>query len=376
MQRKQTAKICQICGKEFYSSSPHAKFCSLYHKTNCCECGAEIEYHYSKRDMKDKMKCKKCSQKQRMETQKANNGGRLGFNKMREKTCEICGEPYMTSSSYRKYCDKCKTLVATTTCELCGKEFEYRVTKYKPGTCEECRPQMRSLAVLRKYGVKNAMQLDEVKERSQATQRARYSGKLGFNTEKQRQTMIKLYGVDHCWKIPEVREKCLKAKANSNYGSHISTFNESFHERLKNEGIKSCYEYYLHPYSYDLKIDEKNILVEINPTISHNCYWDPWRHKGISPDYHYKKTKYAREHGFICINVWSWSDEDEVIELIKNIDEYDISQTDSSSLFWSDKNGSGVVRDSSIIDRDEMISKGWYPVYDDGQIIRRKEASL
>ena len=74
------------------------------------------------------------------------------------------------------------------------------------------------------------------------------------------------------------------------------------------------FEYQLGRYSYDLKKD--NILIEVDPTYTHNCLNGTWY--GSVPktkEYHRDKTLYAMDNGFECIHIFDWDD----IDKIKNI---------------------------------------------------------
>lgn len=77
---------------------------------------------------------------------------------------------------------------------------------------------------------------------------------------------------------------------------------KGFSELLSNAGIKHEREFHINGYSYDFKIE--NILVEINPTITHNSLVNVFGGKPLSQDYHKSKTLAAQKAGYRCVHVW------------------------------------------------------------------------
>ena len=79
-------------------------------------------------------------------------------------------------------------------------------------------------------------------------------------------------------------------------------------------------EFPINQYSYDLK--KNNILIEINPTYSHNSSIVPWfgNKKGhiLNTLYHQQKTKTAIEAGYSCIHVWDWDDPQKIKMLLQD----------------------------------------------------------
>ena len=82
-------------------------------------------------------------------------------------------------------------------------------------------------------------------------------------------------------------------------------------------------------YSYDLSYDidgTHKLLVEINPTVSHNStlgfrYATKLSDKNepLDAQYHYNKTKLALDVGYRCITVFDWDSQEDVINLIADI---------------------------------------------------------
>ena len=64
-------------------------------------------------------------------------------------------------------------------------------------------------------------------------------------------------------------------------------------------------------YIYDFKIG--NILVEINPSATHNVTWSPYGTQKKDKSYHLHKTLNAEQDGYRVIHVWDWDNKDLII---------------------------------------------------------------
>ena len=128
----------------------------------------------------------------------------------------------------------------------------------------------------------------------------------------------------------------------------------------KNE-IKNKYKHY----QYDFKIG--NLLIEINPSVTHNI--TRGIRNGQAPvkdkDYHKRKSIFAAKHGYICICVWDWIDRYDIIEKIKSnyYDNYSIKFIDPRKYIYDLKKGKVVNKESD----DTLV------IYDDGVSYIRKQ---
>jgi hypothetical protein len=100
-----------------------------------------------------------------------------------------------------------------------------------------------------------------------------------------------------------------------------STIENEFKKLLDENQIKYEQHFYLYVgndnrkcYYYDFKVG--NILIELNPTATHNVTWNPYNVQ-INIDYHYLKTKFANDSGYRCINIWDWDSIEILIKLLK-----------------------------------------------------------
>ena len=115
--------------------------------------------------------------------------------------------------------------------------------------------------------------------------------------------LLKYHVPYHC-----MTEECRKASSNN------SKPNEIFSNLLKGSNILFEREFSLDKYSYDFKIGE--ILVEINPSVTHNSTWSPFKHRPPqTKNYHYLKTKISNDKGYRCIHVWDWDNLDKIVNI-------------------------------------------------------------
>lgn len=145
---------------------------------------------------------------------------------------------------------------------------------------------------LRRYGVKRAIDVPEFRE-------------------KMINTMIDRYGVPYYVQLPEA----------SNNTGKISKVNLKFANKLDELNIPYEMEFSISTKSYDFHILDTNILIEIDPTYTHNIIGNHWNKNGLPKDYHLTKSNLAKENGYRCIHVFDWDDIDKILNLIRPINE-------------------------------------------------------
>ena len=134
----------------------------------------------------------------------------------------------------------------------------------------------------------------------------RFSSGQYTNLEHTEETCMEKYGVPY---------PCMRKEARLN-GTSDSTDNKFFEQLLINNNIKYEREFPIGKFSYDFKVD--NVLIEIDPTATHNSTWRPFHDTGLDKNYHLNKTNVAKEHGFRCIHIFDWDDKQKIINLLKN----------------------------------------------------------
>jgi hypothetical protein len=130
--------------------------------------------------------------------------------------------------------------------------------------------------------------------------------------EKIKQTNIERYGVPYAC----MREECRRA----NKGA-ISKINKKFSQKLDNNNVSNELEFNLKNFSYDIRLIDSNVLIEINPTYTHNTTFGTefrgHRKPALTKEYHYKKTLEAKKNGYRCIHIFDWDNENKIINMLK-----------------------------------------------------------
>lgn len=181
-------------------------------------------------------------------------------------------------------------------------------------------------------GVDYPMQSKEVMDKSMVTSLQKYGTEYPNQSEivKQhiRESNIEKYGVEHPAQSDMVKRQTIitnRERYGVDYTCLIyqgklvgddSTYNRSFAKLLDNSKISYEREFLLQKYSYDFKVG--NVLIEINPTATHNTHFSPYGKCRIGKTYHKDKSKLAKDNGYHVIHVFDWDDTDKVVRLLKS----------------------------------------------------------
>jgi hypothetical protein len=126
-------------------------------------------------------------------------------------------------------------------CDECGKEVSKEVKRFKKFYKEHqkclCRKHQMEFIHMMKYGVKNCMMNENIQKKAQQTQRKNNNGRLAFNTDKQKHTMIERYGVEYSGQSKELLEKAQKTNLNK-YGNICSLGNEKINKKAEQTKLK------------------------------------------------------------------------------------------------------------------------------------------
>lgn len=287
-------------------------YCNELKTENCLHCKKEFSY-----------KCRKSSGVKQYCERKCY----LADKNTPRKKCVICGGPAID-----KYCKE----VFTKKCPVCNKDMEYKHSNSMPTFCS----------------VKCAGQDESIKEKRNRTQIEKY-GALGFNTQKQKDTMIERYGYETPAKNDKVKEKIRNTQYKRNEGKFafntkkqketmrkrsapnrnkvISKLNLSFKLGLeKRFNVNVELEKRVGRFVYDLYIPNFNLLIDLNPTISHNitktylcslnsCSESCSKHKLIPRNYHNERMLSAKIGNFEYIQVFEYVSYLKILELIEEV---------------------------------------------------------
>lgn len=165
---------------------------------------------------------------------------------------------------------------------------------------------------IEKYGVDNFAKSPLFVERLEKTCMERYGTKNPMQVPEVKQTLS-----DNCYEKFGVAWPCMRKEARCRGNGGNSGPNLAFYNELKSVLDESRIEreFAIDSYSYDFKIG--NILIEIDPSSTHNSTWGVYGEKDKKPkEYHKKKSELAQQHGYRCIHVWDWDSFSSIIKLL------------------------------------------------------------
>lgn len=168
--------------------------------------------------------------------------------------CENCfcdfEKPQLQKTCSRKCSDdlKKKNNREIRNCIMCNHVFEVKKTTKKIMCSDVCRQEYDKIpknranrikngenAVIKKYGVKSTLQLNDVKDKIKITKLQKYGNENYVNYEKSKETNLKKYGVEHSLQHIEIREKGKNTRkekyGDENYNNRdkaVETMNELY----------------------------------------------------------------------------------------------------------------------------------------------------
>lgn len=451
-------KICVLCGKEFTTTYSKRSYCYDVHYKKCEVCGKEFPILASH----IKQKCcsptcanilgKKNREKKCMEKYGVTNAGWTDTSQQKiKKSCiERYGKNYFFQTEEFKQSSQ-KTMLqrygvtnpqqsesirakTKATCVqkygdmIFGSDSPIRAQidakgqelygKGGYGNSPQANEKRRQTNI-KKFGVPYCMQNKQVQEKAKQTNIERYGVPYPGQSEeakaKMRATNLERWGNEYAIKSEEVKQ-IMKTHMLEKYGvpwpcmlpqcvkgsSRLSIVHQNFCSILEKRGIEYEIEFPLEDKQYGVKID--NILIEIDPTISHSTQ-PTWWFREATPQYHLDKTLLANSHDYQCMHVFDWDDYEEVVDIVQYELTHGVIQ---AALKYSSKEGGLLKVDRSkfqistfskieeIIPPQENWSKddkvkhipkddadiqslkdrGWRPVYDCGYEILKNYQSL
>lgn len=156
---------------------------------------------------------------------------------------------------------------------------------------------------IEKHGSEEAYK-NHLAEAVRSTVEERYGDAHYYNREAARKTYMERYGVPAACMLPQARMH-----------GNDSEPNRKFALLLDKAGIVYDREFPIGGYSYDFKVG--NVLIEINPWVTHNSTFSPFGREPVAKDYHMNKSRCASEHGYRCIHVWDWDSPEAIVGLLQ-----------------------------------------------------------
>ena len=349
------SKICIVCGKEFVPDHHNQKICKREHFHPCPVCGKPVKttnfYH---------LNCcsTECTIKKRKMTNLEVYGceGSAGNAQVQAKMKATCKKnhgvewPAQSKKIHQKQLDAylshygkvenpegCRELQSRreqTSLDHFGYRSNFQLPEFKDQAAKTLQER---------YGVTNAtncMHIPEIKQKVQETNMKRY-GHVNYaqseeGSERIKHTNNEKYGCDYTFQAEEVRDKirhtnmerygvpwyCMTDHCKEASGKIVSKMNKEFSDKLTYEGVENSTEFRIRTYSFDICIESKKLLIELDPTFTHTSLVNMFdkSSKGLDENYHIRKSEIAEEAGYRCIHVFDWDDWNKVIMLLSSKD--------------------------------------------------------
>lgn len=341
-------KICAFCNKEFEAKDKRFKYCSTECKEKanagiCIICGKPTQNH----NKTCSAKCKSVLQaqinsdpervKQTTEKIKRTKQERYGdpnYNNI-EKTrrtnlqkygCEIYmhskeGTEKVKSTMLKRYGVE-HALQSPDLLKKMEKTVEKNGISYRFHTPE------RNAVMISKYGTTVPYKNEDIKRKGIQKLIERYGvsspTKLDWVQEKSKKSCLQKYGVEYSFQSDNNKRKS-ELTCQKKYGMSMA---DLIHKRVKKSKINLEFaefleipecdmEFSLDGKFFDLKKD--NILIEIDPTVSHNSDKNIFTKGGktLDKNYHLNKSKIATNNGYRCIHVFDRDNPEKIKMLIQ-----------------------------------------------------------
>ena len=326
-------KICEVCGKEFEITKSHIQSSSI---PKCCsrECSNKLKILNSRKTIKEKYGVEYISQSPEfrgeinakikaksshiIESRKKTMLDRYGVeypiqNKaIRDKINRTNLEKYGVTNVANN--DDIRKKISNslkdplTQAKRIATSLEKYGTQY-PSQSEAIKDKTAKTN-LEKYGVKYSIQYPTIHNKAKYNQMIVRRGNPGIakrTSESTHLTCKTKYGVDWPCQLPQCKQA-------SNGKSKI---NNEFYRLLALHNINYVQEFPIGKYSYDALLPDKKILIEINPTYTHNVIGNHWG-SGLDKFYHRDKTNLGIDNGYRVIHIWQWDDIDRILTMIQN----------------------------------------------------------
>lgn len=339
---------CVYCNKEFEAKDKRFKYCSIACKEKanagiCVICGQPTKNH--RKTCSDKCKkqlesqiqndperVKKAIEKiKRTKQERYGNANYNNIEKTRKTNLQKYGcETYMHS---KEGTEKVKsTMLKRYGVEhaLQSPEFLEKMNKAieKTGISFRFHTPEWNANMIAKYGTTVPYKNDDIKNKGIQTLIERYGVsspiKLDWVKEKSKKSCLEKYGVEYSFQSENNKIKS-ELTCQQKYGMSL---NELIHKRVKKSkinlrfaeflGIPECdMEFLLGGKFFDLKKD--NIVIEIDPTVTHNSDKNILIKNGktLDKNYHLNKSKIASANGYRCIHVFDWDNPEKIKMLVE-----------------------------------------------------------
>lgn len=305
--KSRLTRVCKECGKPFHPIQASQIYCPGPHVSTCKVCGNSFEY-----TVRPSEKPETCSSECRKQLQADTVFKRYGVDNVSKlqlikdkisaanRSEEVKAKREYTSLQHWGVTNPAKSV------EISKKLSEIM-------SSEEYLSKRRATC-LKKYGVESPMQSAEVKAKLNTTNQLRYGVDWATQSEQWKQskiaTNIQKYGVPHY---------CMTEDCKNKQGHIISEHNKHISSLLDDHSILNELEFALCGKSYDIHLLNTNILIEVDPTYTHNSVGNHWG-PGLDSHYHRDKSAVAHKQGYRCIHIFDWDDTIKILSMLSPSD--------------------------------------------------------
>lgn len=302
-------KICEYCGKPFYSNHNRRRYCYDDHYAACQVCGKEFKI--------------------------------LHMDSIPATCSEECKQKYTISTVRQKY----------------GVDYVFQDKKFKenaiksnlikygvdnPAKSDEIKDKVKQ-SFMNNYGVIHPRQLKEVVDKQKRTLEERYGTPYARMTDSSKyaayhnfhsdpamfihenfsqnptiQQIMNLCGVNYTTVVHIIHSaKCENIVKWSTYSLEEEV--KAFIQSISDTTIIMHDRLLIHPYEVDMYLPEFKLAIECDPTATHNSsIEDPWGGPPKDRCYHQMKSKRCQEQGVQLIHVfgYEWKYKQDIIKSI------------------------------------------------------------
>ena len=375
-------KPCKICNELFLPDKPSSRICSKTHYTFCPICNKKMEWNTTREVEPCSKECKReltrrkniekygvehpmqCAEVQANHKKAMMNKygveSPLQSEEIRNRAIASNREKFGTDWALGS--EKVHDQIRETMKERYGVEYAMQSQDVKDKSKSTClsrygveyslqSQQVRdkiSQTMIDRYGVESPLQVPEIAQRvsdqrkeknDEILEKAKrtWIETLGVDNpskcteviDKMTETFINKYGVKRAIQLPEFRQKMIETMK-ERYGVEyytqskeldhirISKINQKFGELLSQFNIQYEFEKHIGGKIYDIELKDNKVVIEIDPTYTHNTIGNHWSNEGLSEDYHLNKSQVATENGYQCVHIFDWDDNDKVLNMFKD----------------------------------------------------------
>ena len=243
-----------------------------------------------------------------------------------------------------------------------SKSYKEKTGYENPGQNPEVKAKVHD-TVMDRYGVDNVFQDDDVKRRIVATTMERYGVPyvtlLPEVREKTKKDLMEKYGVPYYVMIPEVqRSSGAISKLNLRYREALEKMLPE--HKIDIEKLFGDDDVNEKPRKADLTVGGSDVLIDLNPTISHNSTIGYRCFKGLcsvgkngahsecggvkAVDYQSSRYEAARKSGWRLLQFYDWDDETRSLNYVQNIVKDNIIDLSDCDPSWVATNNQDDVK--------------------------------